>query len=164
MIYLSLIPLTSSRFAPTRNEEWAEQRTWIRIVTDDYRFLSFSITDPRHVTGKVTLSCKRFYQAPPTLPALTMAGNFRLEKLSTGFPTIAKIIPRLHRSAISWNIWWDPALRVNSIPWNVTYAEVSWIRELSSWISTSSNRIAPIFDRNFSKNRFRLIRTVTEGT
>lgn len=86
MIYLSLIPLTSSRFAPTRNEEWAEQRTWIRIVTDDYRFLSFSITDPRDVTGKVTLSCKRFYQAPPTLPAIDNGWKFSAGKAFHGVP------------------------------------------------------------------------------
>lgn len=84
-----------------RTEESAGKTRGFVIVTGLYRlrrFLSSTITDPRDVTGKVTLSCKRFYQ--PTLPASTMAGNCRLEK---AFLAIAKIVPRLDRSAISWN-------------------------------------------------------------
>lgn len=86
-----------------RTEESAGKTRGFVIVTGLYRLRRFlssssSITDPRDVTGKVTLSCKRFYQ--PTLPASTMAGNCRLEK---AFLAIAKIVPRLDRSAISWN-------------------------------------------------------------
>lgn len=86
-----------------RTEESAGRTRGFVIVTGLYRLRRFlssssSITDPRDVTGKVTLSCKRFYQ--PTLPASTMAGNCRLEK---AFLAIAKIVPRLDRSAISWN-------------------------------------------------------------
>lgn len=84
-----------------RTEESAGRTRGFVIVTGLYRlrrFLSSTITDPRDVTGKVTLSRKRFYQL--TLPASTMAGNCRLEK---AFLAIAKIVPRLDRSAISWN-------------------------------------------------------------